>query len=466
MSFLDRFKKIYSEKNAALIYSPEKKPVAVRLEHVSKIYEDPKTHRHFYAVKNSNLVIQPGEFVTLLGPSGCGKTTTLRRIAGFESPDEGQVYIGDIPVNALTPNQRDTAMVFQSYALFPHYNVFDNVAYGLKLRKLAVQKKDENGKPVLEINNRKIHQIERIIKDLDRRLKTVKDGEIKAQLEKEKEVQSANLEKAKTVPEQAYEYRSFTKEEIKEKVRNRLDLVELTGRESRRTNQLSGGQQQRVALARALVLNPSVLLFDEPLSNLDAKLRVSRRTEIRKIQQRVGITAIYVTHDQSEARALSDRIIIRNKGFISQIGTPKEVYYEPQNDFIADFIGEVNFIEGKVESLEGKTRKVRTGNHLTTTEDRYGFKPGDEVKMVVRPEAVHLADNGDRKVKVVLSTFMGSYQLYHARLGNTLVKITEYNPRGQKIYQLGEEAYLSYNDSDVHMLPKHEALKAETLYID
>ena len=465
MSFLDRFKTKSSQKNAALIYSPEKKPVPVRLEHVSKIYEDPKTHRHFYAVKDSNIVIQPGEFVTLLGPSGCGKTTTLRRIAGFESPDEGQVYIGDIPANALTPNQRDTAMVFQSYALFPHYNVFDNVAYGLKLRKLAVPKLDEKGNPVLAINETKVNQIKRIIKDLDRQLKTAKD-QVKAQVEKEKEVQLKNLETAQQVPEQAYEYRPFTKEEIREKVRTRLDLVELTGRESRRTNQLSGGQQQRVALARALVLNPSVLLFDEPLSNLDAKLRVSRRTEIRKIQQRVGITAIYVTHDQSEAMALSDRIIIRNKGFISQIGTPKEVYYEPQNDFIADFIGEVNFIEGKVESLDGTTRMVRSGHHLTKTEDRYGFKVGDEVKMVVRPEAVHLAETGDRKVKVILSTFMGSYQLYHARLGDSLVKITEYNPRGQKIYQVGEEAYLSYNDSDVHTLPKHEALKAETLYID
>ncbi|MBP5743755.1 MAG: ABC transporter ATP-binding protein, partial [Oscillospiraceae bacterium] len=199
----------------------EKIKKGVRLDHISKIYQDPKTGKEFYAVKDTSLTIEPGSFVTLLGPSGCGKTTTLRMIAGFESPDEGEIYLGDEPINELTPNKRDTAMVFQSYALLPHYYVFDNVAYGLKLRKVP-------------------------------------------------------------------------KEEIKERVMKILDLVELTGMEGRMTNQLSGGQQQRVALARALVIEPSVLLFDEPLSNLDAKLRVTMRTEIRRIQQEVGITAIYV----------------------------------------------------------------------------------------------------------------------------------------------------------------------------
>ena len=218
----------------------EKQKKGVRLEHISKIYNDPKTGKEFYAVQDTTLDIEPGTFVTLLGPSGCGKTTTLRMIAGFESPDEGEIYLGDEAINSLTPNKRDTAMVFQSYALLPHYNVFDNVAYGLKIRKVP-------------------------------------------------------------------------KEEIRERVLNILKLVEMDGMESRMTNQLSGGQQQRVALARALVIEPSVLLFDEPLSNLDAKLRVTMRTEIRKIQQKVGITAIYVTHDQSEAMSISDKIIIMSK---------------------------------------------------------------------------------------------------------------------------------------------------------
>ena len=227
----------------------EKQKKGVRLEHISKIYNDPKTGKEFYAVQDTTLDIEPGTFVTLLGPSGCGKTTTLRMIAGFESPDEGEIYLGDEAINSLTPNKRDTAMVFQSYALLPHYNVFDNVAYGLKIRKVP-------------------------------------------------------------------------KEEIRERVLNILKLVEMDGMESRMTNQLSGGQQQRVALARALVIEPSVLLFDEPLSNLDAKLRVTMRTEIRKIQQKVGITAIYVTHDQSEAMSISDKIIIMSKGKVEQIGTP------------------------------------------------------------------------------------------------------------------------------------------------
>ncbi len=457
---------IFNKKNAALIYSQEKTSVEVRLEHVSKIYEDPKTHRHFYAVKDSNIVIEPGEFVTLLGPSGCGKTTTLRMVAGFESPDEGQIFIGDTPINALTPNQRDTAMVFQSYALFPHYNVFDNVAYGLKLRKLAVPRVDANGNPVLEIDQGKIQQTKKIIQDLEKQLKKQKDP---TQIEintKELERQKVILEEATKTPVQAYDYRSFTKEEISEKVLAMLDLVELSGMETRMTNQLSGGQQQRVALARALVLNPSVLLFDEPLSNLDAKLRVSMRTEIRKIQQKVGITAIYVTHDQSEAMALSDRVIIMNKGFISQVGSPKDIYYTPDNEFVADFIGEVNFLEGNVTEVRDGSMVVKTGEHTIVTENPFSFKEGDEVKLVLRPEAVHLKDTGDIKVKVVLSTFMGSYQLYHVMQGDTLVKVTEYNPRGQRIYEVGEEAYLAFEDRNVHALPKHEAFKPETLYID
>ncbi len=457
---------IFNKKNTALIYSQEKTSVEVRLEHVSKIYEDPKSHRHFYAVKDSNIVIKPGEFVTLLGPSGCGKTTTLRMIAGFESPDEGQIFIGDTPINALTPNQRDTAMVFQSYALFPHYNVFDNVAYGLKLRKLAVPRVDANGQPVLEINQAKIQQAKKIIQDLEKHLKKQKDP---TQIEidtKELEHQKAILEELSNTPIQAYDYRSFTKEEISEKVLAMLDLVELSGMETRMTNQLSGGQQQRVALARALVLNPSVLLFDEPLSNLDAKLRVSMRTEIRKIQQKVGITAIYVTHDQSEAMALSDRVIIMNKGFISQVGSPKDIYYTPENEFVADFIGEVNFLEGNVTEIRDGSMVVKTGEHSIVTENPFSFKEGDEVKLVLRPEAVHLKDTGDIKVKVILSTFMGSYQLYHVMQDDTLVKVTEYNPRGQKIYEVGEEAYLAFEDRNVHALPKHEVFKPETLYID
>ena len=351
----------------------------VKLEHISKIYQDPKTGKDFYAVKDTSLTIEPGSFVTLLGPSGCGKTTTLRMIAGFESPDEGEIYLGDEAINALTPNKRDTAMVFQSYALLPHYNVFDNVAYGLKLRKVA-------------------------------------------------------------------------KNEIQERVMRILDLVELTGMEGRMTNQLSGGQQQRVALARALVIEPSVLLFDEPLSNLDAKLRVSMRTEIRRIQQEVGITAIYVTHDQSEAMALSDNIIIMNKGVVAQMGTPQEIYYHPNSEFVADFIGEANFLTGALEGLEGDHAVLRIEGNPTRVPAKAGMKSGATYPVVLRPESAVLADQGGLPCKVILSCFMGSYQNYHVMVGNTLVKLTDYNPKNKRIYQVGERCHLAFDPESVHIL--------------
>ena len=357
----------------------EKVKKGVRLDHISKIYQDPKTGKDFYAVKDTSLTIQPGSFVTLLGPSGCGKTTTLRMIAGFESPDEGEIYLGDEAINALTPNKRDTAMVFQSYALLPHYNVFDNVAYGLKLRKVP-------------------------------------------------------------------------KDEIKRRVMAILDLVELTGMEGRMTNQLSGGQQQRVALARALVIEPSVLLFDEPLSNLDAKLRVSMRTEIRRIQQRVGITAIYVTHDQSEAMALSDQIIVMKNGVVEQMGTPQEIYYHPKNEFVADFIGEANFLRGTMTGRENGHAVIRVEGHDLPVADRPDMEPGREYTIVLRPEAAHLSDEGGVPCRVSLSCFMGSYQNYHVQLGDIRIALTEYNPQNERIYNVGEECRLVFEPDEVHVL--------------
>ena len=356
-----------------------KEKKGVRLEHISKIYQDPKTKKEFYAVHDTTLDIEPGTFVTLLGPSGCGKTTTLRMIAGFESPDEGEIYLGNEAINALTPNKRDTAMVFQSYALLPHYNVFDNVAYGLKIRKLP-------------------------------------------------------------------------KEEIKKKVMDILELVELKGMESRMTNQLSGGQQQRVALARALVLEPGVLLFDEPLSNLDAKLRVTMRTEIRKIQQKVGITAVYVTHDQSEAMSISDKIIIMSKGKVEQIGTPREIYYHPKSRFVADFIGEANFLEAKVETVKGEKAAITVSGQPLEVNNFAGAKPGDTASLVIRPEAAGLSEDGLLDCKVTLSTFMGSYQYYQAKVGDVTVQITDYNPVNKKIYEVGENVKLNFDPNGVYIL--------------
>ena len=357
----------------------DKQKKGVRLEHISKIYKDPKTGKDFYAVQDTTLDIEPGTFVTLLGPSGCGKTTTLRMIAGFESPDEGDIYLGDEAINALTPNKRDTAMVFQSYALLPHYNVFDNVAYGLKIRKLP-------------------------------------------------------------------------KEEIKERVMNILKLVEMEGMESRMTNQLSGGQQQRVALARALVIEPSVLLFDEPLSNLDAKLRVTMRTEIRKIQQKVGITAIYVTHDQSEAMSISDKIIIMSKGKVEQIGTPREIYYHPTSKFVADFIGEANFLEAQVRSADGEKAMISVAGGEFEVNNFAHAKAGETATLVLRPEGVSLSEKGLLEGTVTLSTFMGAYQYYQMIVGDIEIQITDYNPVNRRIYEVGEKAYLDFDPKGVYIL--------------
>ncbi len=355
-----------------------KEPKGVKLDHISKIYKDPKTGKDFYAVHDVNLEIRPGSFVTLLGPSGCGKTTTLRMIAGFESPDEGEIYLGNEAINELTPNKRDTAMVFQSYALFPHYNVFDNVAYGLRLRKVP-------------------------------------------------------------------------KDEINERVTNILKLVELSGMEQRMTNQLSGGQQQRVALARALVVEPGVLLFDEPLSNLDAKLRVQMRTEIRRIQQALGITAIYVTHDQSEAMAISDNIILMKGGVIAQMGSPTEIYYHPNSEFVADFIGECNFLPCTVTGREGEDVVAQVYGHPVKVRSEHDKTDGS-AEIVLRPEAIEIADQGLLPCKVELSCFMGSYQNYHVRVGDTLVKIADNCPIGKKTFQVGDDAFISFRSECAHLL--------------
>ena len=351
----------------------------IRLQNISKIYTDPKTKKPFYAVKDVSINIEPGAFVTLLGPSGCGKTTTLRMIAGFESPDEGDIYLGEEPVAALTPNKRDTAMVFQSYALFPHYNGFDNVAYGLRIRKMD-------------------------------------------------------------------------KETIRKKVMEILDMVEMGGMEARMTNQLSGGQQQRVALARALVVQPGVLLFDEPLSNLDAKLRVTMRTEIRRIQQHLGITAVYVTHDQSEAMSLSDQIIIMNKGVIAQMGSPTEIYYHPNSRFVADFIGEANFLTGRVKTIKPGLCSVDVGGHVVDVQCGPGFETGQECTIVLRPEAAIIGKQGDLPCEVTLSCFMGAYQYYQVMVGDTLVKINDNCPVNKHVFNVGDTAFLSFGPDCAHLL--------------
>lgn len=352
------------------------KQASIELKNLTKEYVTHEGTGTFLAVDHINVNIGSGEFVTLLGPSGCGKTTTLRMIAGFESVSGGDILLDGIRINEMTPDKRDSSMVFQSYALFPHYDVYDNVAYGLVNKKMD-------------------------------------------------------------------------KKTIREKVMQMVELVGLKGLEHRMPNQLSGGQQQRVALARALVMEPAVLLFDEPLSNLDAKLRVYMRKEIRKIQQRIGITSVYVTHDQAEAMSLSDKIIIMNKGHIEQVGTPHEVYQHPASRFVADFIGNANFVEAKVS--EGEMIPVRMLNEdFNVHYAGLPVKAGDTVQIVLRPEAIRLADSGDVEAEVISSTYMGAVQEYVVRAGDKELETEEYNPEGKHIYRPGDKVWLRIQRGALH----------------
>ncbi|HMQ40977.1 MAG TPA: ABC transporter ATP-binding protein [Paracoccus sp. (in: a-proteobacteria)] len=297
-----------------------------------------KDYGSFTAIPQLNLSIEPGQLVTLLGPSGCGKTTTLRMLAGLETPTEGAIMIGGQDVTRLPPNRRDVTMVFQSYALFPHMSVLANIAYGLESEGIA-------------------------------------------------------------------------KAEARGMAEKGLDLVGLAGLGERLPSELSGGQQQRVAVARALVLEPQVLLLDEPLSNLDARLRRRVRTEIRELQQRLGFTAVYVTHDQDEALAVSDRIVVMKDGVIAQDGAPRDLYESPASEFIADFIGEANVIECEVLSVEGEQARVRVGGAEIGLPAR-GARPG-AARLAVRPGAFRVECEGDGlEGKVATAAYLGDHIEY------------------------------------------------------
>lgn len=365
----------------------EKKSVSVTLEHVTKKFKDLKGKADVIAVNDSHFVIEPGELVTLLGPSGCGKTTTLRMIAGFELPTEGKIYIGNEEVTMLPPNKRDTATMFQSYGLFPHMTVFDNVAYGLRLRK---------------------------------------------------------------VPQ----------EEITKRVNETLALVGLATYGDRAPSKLSGGQQQRVALARSLIVTPSVLLLDEPLSNLDALLREQMRVEIRKIQKELGITAVYVTHDRVEAMSLSDRVVVMKDGYIRQIGSPSEIYEDPNSRFVAGFVGKAAFFPVKVKKHEKKTWVCELGGKDVLVErSADNVAVGSEAVLMARPESLRIVESGQGKIegKVRMNVYLGhSLEAFvSTSFGEVLVQIDD--PHAKKVFKEGEDVSIDFTADRVRLLNKDEA---------
>ncbi len=361
----------------------QNKGITVSLRHVTKGFG--KGEKRVVAVNDFTFDFPPGKLTTLLGPSGCGKTTVLRCLAGFYEPEQGDVIIGGDRVNDLPPYKRPTGTVFQHYALFPHMIVFENVAYGLRVKKLPMK-------------------------------------------------------------------------EIKEKVAQALTLLQLTGMEDRNPNQLSGGQQQRVAIARVLVNEPEVLLFDEPLSNLDAKLRVYMRGEIRALQERLGITTIYVTHDQEEAMSISHTIVIMNRGNMEQSGTPLEIYRQPETSFVAEFIGTTNFLKGEVAQVDDHSIKVRVHGAIISIplaggpEQKFG-QPGQQVLVVSRPEMIRFAEGTGEKGlpgKVQGVSFLGSLARYVIEMENgEQIRLDEPNPK--RFREKGSAVHLLLDEETLHL---------------
>lgn len=354
----------------------------IEFSHVTKKFGD------FKALDDVSLAIPKGCFTTLLGPSGCGKTTLMRQLAGFSEPDEGKIFVDGKLMNGLPPFRRNTPLVFQEYALFPHMTVYENISYGLRLRKM-------------------------------------------------------------------------NKTEMNDKVQRMLEMFTLQGMEKRFPKELSGGQQQRVAFARALIMDEEILLLDEPLSNLDAKLRVDVRSELRQIQQKFGITVIYVTHDQDEALSMSDQIAVMRGGRIQQLGIPAEIYFHPRNHFVADFIGSVNFVEGTVVERSRDMIHVKwKAIDFTVPYDGPDVQAGDQVEVVLRPEAILIEKGTNEKEgslhgRITFSSFLGRYIRYFIEVDGKSLIVDDSNPSLSGA--LAGDVSLTLDLTKVHILTGKEA---------
>ena len=344
----------------------------VKLEHISKCFEKDK-----YIIKDLSLDVYEGEFLTLLGSSGCGKTTILRMISGLDHVTSGKVYIDNIDVTDLDPTKREVNTIFQNFALFPHMNVWDNVSFGLKMKKVP-------------------------------------------------------------------------NEEIKMRVKKVLKLVELVGFEDRLPSQLSGGQQQRVAIARGIVMNPKVLLLDESLCSLDLKLKRAMQLELKNIQKKLGITFIYVTHDQDEALTMSDRIVIIDKGVIEQDGTPREIYQNPKSTFVADFIGESNILSGQISNIKNNEIEVYIKDNIKFTIPSIGTdKVGDKIKIMIRPENIKISLNAlkDGIQGIVKETvYDGAMTKLFINLDDLVLKV---NTIGNIQFKKNDLVYISFERENI-----------------
>ena len=369
-----------------------------------------------YAVEHFNLKIKKGEFVTFLGPSGCGKTTTLRMIAGFELPTSGTILLNGQDISLLPPYKRPINTVFQRYALFAHLNIYDNIAFGLKLKKVPYT--------VLVVDKELIKQKEEQIRLLKEEQKNTACVDQKSEIDEKVEALRKEIDELKAHPSlEVTKFRHYSKKEIQEKVKGALKVVDLEGFEKRNISTLSGGQQQRIAIARAIVNEPEILLLDEPLGALDLKMRKEMQLELKEMHKKIGITFIYVTHDQEEALTMSDTIVVMNDGEIQQVGRPKEIYDEPNNAFVADFIGESNIYTGTMAN----DNKVRFLNKYWDADpvDFGKFAVNEKVDVVVRPEDFILSPEGKGVVDGVVSSkiFKGIHYEYIINVGKAEVVV-------------------------------------------
>ncbi len=550
------------------------------LRHIYKVYQskerknkkkdDGKRRGDFLAVKDFNMEIEDGEFIVFVGPSGCGKSTTLRMIAGLEDITAGDLYIGDRLVNDVAPKDRDIAMVFQNYALYPHMSAEQNIAFGLKMRRIPVEKKDENGNPVLEIDKKKISELKNTLKTVDAdlryaeindaeipfrhkmreleleyqklierrnaecvgqdgsKIKEIKEnckkaiaelnvkanavvdaqkaavkvvkmkyaakpaeqveaatkkaeelskiagvdiseiceGEVKLALKERKAQTESDLEHYLKTPVQAYEYKHIAKEVIAEKVKWAAEILGVTELLDNKPKAMSGGQRQRIALGRAIVREPKVMLLDEPLSNLDAKLRTSMRSEIVKLHERLKTTFIYVTHDQIEAMTMGTRIVVMKSGIIQQIDSPTNLFDFPENKFVAGFIGtpQMNFFDVtikkeedmlKVKFVNGEEQKYKLANMRKIAKE-YLDGAEHEVTLGIRGEHIRIGESGLTSILNIKEILGSTTQLFvkiTPDSGDSIICINDRNDS-----RIGDTIKMSFDESRIHLFDKNTEL--------